>query len=352
MIEDFQNIYAHMGDKLSKAIYMDRLNYSITQDSNYLKNMVDMTVRNSVEWKRFCECLKEKSQNDKMYIFGAGIWGQILYKETKEFMRWGGIIDNQPEGKVIGDLDIVTLDQFMSRYDGNTVIVISSYKSGASMSAQLQKANIPSEKIIDGGNSIYRLTEGAIYFDLKELEPREAYEVFVDAGGFDGFTTKEFFRWCGGNGYSYCFDADTGNLDTLKDNLADYGNCEIIPKALWSESTVLSMRMTGNYASSVTGQKAGNDIQEIHAVALDDFIQEKKVTFIKMDIEGAELEAIKGAKRIIMEQRPRLAISIYHKAEDIWEIPQLLLKYYTGYKFYMRHYSFDGYDTVLYAIPE
>lgn len=71
-----------------------------------------------------------------------------------------------------------------------------------------------------------------------------------------------------------------------------------------------------------------------------------------MDIEGAELAALQGAKHIITEQHPKLAISIYHKMEDIWTIPRLLMEYYAGYKFYMRHYSFDGYDTVLYAVPE
>ena len=352
MIEDFQNIYTHMGDELSKEIYMDRLNYSITQDYHYINKMVDRSVRKRAEWEKFCECLKERAQSSEMYIFGAGIWGGILYNETKAFIQWSGVIDNQPMGKVVGDLDIVTLEQFMGRYNENAVIVISSYKNGASMSTQLQKANIPQEKIIDGGNSIYRLTEGAIYFDLKELEPRESYEVFVDGGGFDGLTTKEFFNWCGGNGYSYCFEADVSNVDTLKCNLADYTDYEVVSKALWSENTTLSMRMTGNFASSVTEQKVGDNVQEIHAVALDDFMREKVVTFIKMDIEGAELAALQGAKHIIMEQHPKLAISIYHKMEDIWTIPWLLMEYYDGYKFYMRHYSFDGYDTVLYAIPE
>ena len=75
------------------------------------------------------------------------------------------------------------------------------------------------------------------------------------------------------------------------------------------------------------------------------------VTFIKMDVEGAELEVIKGAKNIIMRQHPRLAVSIYHKIEDIWEIPTLILEYYSGYQLYLRHYSFSYYDTVLYAIP-
>lgn len=351
MIEDLQNIYAHMGDDLSREIYMDRLNYSVTHEYRYLEQMVDRTVRSRAEWKAFCECLKERAQSCEMYLFGAGIWGGILYNETRAFIPWRGVIDNQPEGKAIGDLPVMRLKQFVDQYDGNAVVVISSYKNGADMLAQMQETGILQDRIINGGEWINQLTEGSIYFDLKELGPRESFEVFVDAGGFDGFTTKEFFKWCGGNGYSYCFEADTGNIDTLKCRLAGYSNCEIVPKALWSENTELSMRMTGNFASSVVEGEVGGPIRKIQAVALDGFLEHKEATYIKMDIEGAEWEALLGAKRLIRERHPKLAVSIYHKAEDIWTIPKLLIEYYPGYTFYMRHYSFAGYDTVLYAIP-
>jgi hypothetical protein len=68
-----------------------------------------------------------------------------------------------------------------------------------------------------------------------------------------------------------------------------------------------------------------------------------------MDIEGAELNALKGARRIIEEQTPKLAICVYHKPKDIWEIPQLILDICPRYKFYLRHYSFSPTETVLYA---
>ena len=76
----------------------------------------------------------------------------------------------------------------------------------------------------------------------------------------------------------------------------------------------------------------------------------RKVTFLKMDIEGSELAALRGAERIIREQRPKLAICVYHKPEDLWEIPSLLLSYHPDYKLYLRHYSINETETVLYAI--
>ncbi len=69
-----------------------------------------------------------------------------------------------------------------------------------------------------------------------------------------------------------------------------------------------------------------------------------------MDIEGAELEALKGSERIIREQKPKLAISIYHKAEDFVDIPAWLLALAPEYKLYYRHYSLYKYETILYAM--
>ncbi len=73
-------------------------------------------------------------------------------------------------------------------------------------------------------------------------------------------------------------------------------------------------------------------------------------TFIKMDLEGAEYHALEGAKQTIQRYRPKLAISVYHKPEDIWEIPGVILNIHPGYKLYLRHYSIAAAETVVYAI--
>ena len=79
-------------------------------------------------------------------------------------------------------------------------------------------------------------------------------------------------------------------------------------------------------------------------------MNKEEVTFIKMDIEGAELKALKGAKNIILRDKPKLAISIYHKPEDIVEIPLFIKELVPEYKLYIRHYSNDSIETVLYAV--
>jgi FkbM family methyltransferase len=92
--------------------------------------------------------------------------------------------------------------------------------------------------------------------------------------------------------------------------------------------------------------------QNIPIFTLDEIAGSWFPTHIKMDIEGSEMEAIKGAVKIIKESRPKLAIAVYHKPRDIYEIPKYLSLTVPEYKYFLRAYGAHGYDTVLYAIPE
>lgn len=93
--------------------------------------------------------------------------------------------------------------------------------------------------------------------------------------------------------------------------------------------------------------ESGEEI--VRVTAIDEIIKEP-VTFLKLDIEGAELSAIKGAEKTIRRDKPKCAVSIYHKPEDIWEIPALLLEYNPDYRLFIRHYTLLQYETVLYAL--
>ena len=88
---------------------------------------------------------------------------------------------------------------------------------------------------------------------------------------------------------------------------------------------------------------------EIETVALDDVLAVKRITFIKMDIEGAEYEALLGARKLIMENRPRMAISVHHKFEDFVTLADLVLSMHPDYRIAFRHYGFDDLETVMYV---
>lgn len=135
---------------------------------------------------------------------------------------------------------------------------------------------------------------------------------------------------------------------------------EIIQAGLWSENTSLNFEALGNGSShfsqySSLGDMAsclreeGMQVEQVRAVSLDSYIEEA-VSFIKLDVEGAELETLKGAKNILLRNKPKLAICIYHKKEDLYEIPYYLKRLVPEYKLYIRHYSNFAHETVLYAV--
>lgn len=355
-----REIYQNLADSQSRMIYADRLSYSLTGDRCFIEDMVDRTLRQNPLWMSFCEAMEREAEKNRMMIFGAGIWGNILYQETEKRVLWEAVVDSDPQDKSVGELEVVAFDSFVENYAGETM-VLSSYKNGREMYRQIREAGIPDDRIMDAGSVIYELTEKAIYFDLDQCRAQRGQEIFIDAGGFDGLTTAQFMKWCDGKGYSYIFEPDERNQMLIRKNLKHIPNYEIVPKALWSGTARLVLNAKGSFASSVSksGENQETDLEAVSKEAIEsvsvddfaDFICEGRITYIKMDIEGAELEALQGAERVIRECKPKLAVSIYHKKEDIWEIPHLILTYCPDYRFYLRHYSFSEYDTVLYAVP-
>ena len=95
---------------------------------------------------------------------------------------------------------------------------------------------------------------------------------------------------------------------------------------------------------------AAEETNVIWTAAIDDIVGEDKVTFIKLDVEGAELRALQGAELSIRRHRPRLAISIYHKPEDVIEIPAYILSLHEDYRLDIRHYQMSACETILYAV--
>jgi hypothetical protein len=90
----------------------------------------------------------------------------------------------------------------------------------------------------------------------------------------------------------------------------------------------------------------------IQVVQLDEFLTDAEINFVKMDIEGAEMEALEGMTNLIKNHAPHLAISVYHKPSDLWIIGNSLHQRFPGfYNFYLRMYGEQTFDTILYAVP-
>lgn len=242
------------------------------------------------------------------------------------------------------------LSDFNSQYSEGIVIINSflGYKRDIdidTISRKLREEEVTPTSIINYDEVNKTLTSKQ-YFDLPNFDYRNM-RTFVDGGCFDGSDVISFFNNSRQkNLFSWAFEPECDNFKKCNINLQPYTeNLKLLNLGLWSEST--NLNFISNGMSSYIMSEGNNTIE---VIKLDDILTDEKIDFIKMDIEGAEINALIGAKDIITRQKPNLAICIYHKPEHLWEIPALLLNYVPEYKFHIRHYSLYINETVLYAM--
>ncbi len=183
------------------------------------------------------------------------------------------------------------------------------------------------------------------YFD-KEIVPTCRDIVFVDGGGYVGDTASRVIDNYPDFKKIYLIEPIAENLRIAKRDLAEYENIEYLHVGLSNKKTTLYFNEEKSFSSIY-----GNGTQSVEVDKLDNLIDEK-VDFIKLDIEGAEQDAIDGMSKIIKRDKPILAICIYHKAEDWYKIPQKVLAINSEYKIYLRHYMEGIFESVLYFVPK
>ena len=171
-------------------------------------------------------------------------------------------------------------------------------------------------------------------------------EIFVDIGAYTGDTVQEFVATVKGNyKHIYAFEPDERSFCLLKDNTKDISDISLIQKGVGNQITQAGISSKGT--ASVIG--TGGDYQ-IQIDTLDHALAGIPVTYIKMDIEGMESNAIRGAANIIRTYKPKLAVCIYHSDRDMVNLPKLILNLNPDYKLYIRHYTNCLLETVCYAI--
>lgn len=189
------------------------------------------------------------------------------------------------------------------------------------------------------------------YFDLDLLSFCKN-EVFVDVGAYTGDTVLDYIASYGMS-YNkiYCYEITESMVLYIKNNFSNLPNIEIRNLAVAEKAGKLYLDANSTSASANRVKEAGVDA--VNAVSLDEDIKEK-ISMIKMDIEGGEISAIKGAKEHIKNDLPKLFISVYHSNDDIITIPKLIRSYTDKYDFYLRYYGGNLYATeiVLICLPK
>lgn len=347
--ENFATVYRNLADEESRSCFEARVKYALSGNLLSWWEYIHNFQRDYFGWD--IEYLSDPHyQGKKIVIFGAGKYGSHAYyvlKHSSLSDRLTGFIDNNPSlggGQLYG-LPVVSPYELMKSAD-DYVVVIGSSAHGLTMYRQLCYMGFPQYNIYIPREGRLVGVTGHQYFDVF---PPIHDEVFVDAGCYDGWTSRDFAEWCHGvYRHIYAFEPTSDMAEVCRKNFSTWGMKDVTlhQKVCWSSTGTVGFSVsTTRSASSVTSCEGNAE-----AISIDDVLNGSPVSFIKMDVEGSELEALKGAEASIRRYRPRLAISIYHKPEDIFEIPAYIISIHRDYQLYIRHYTSDIWETILYAI--
>jgi FkbM family methyltransferase len=197
-----------------------------------------------------------------------------------------------------------------------------------------------------GDFSDQRIARGAQYFpeDLFELT---GHEVFIDCGAYNGDTIHDF-RQASNDQFKriIAFEPDRHNFESLRSGINGDARIAVYPYAVGARREML------RFAEAGTGSRVSSGGGcEIQAVSLDEVLEGISPTYIKLDIEGSEPDALEGARKTIMTHRPKMAVCAYHAPDHLWRIPQMLNDLLPDSLLTLRAHCADGFDCVCYCLP-
>jgi FkbM family methyltransferase len=210
----------------------------------------------------------------------------------------------------------------------------------------------------DGNRYILDCTSGLEYYLFRRqyfyskngisIAPKSG-DYVIDAGACMGDTALVFSNAVGSAGKVFAFDPVFEHLEIMKHNILNfqYNNVFAIPYGVSNIEVNCEPLVINSYNPGFRANTQNVPLCSIDAFVIKNDVP--KVDFIKMDIEGSELDAITGAKESIQKFKPQLAISLYHKPNDIFELIKLIKTNFPFYKIYIDHYTIHQEETVMYC---
>ncbi len=349
LISEIEN---RLADELSRDLFYIRLKNMIYRNENELIHEI-FNIGEKYGWMweipKLDEVYESITDIAGIVIFGCGVVGRQAYRLLRA-SRYKDVplffCDNKAAnwGEEISGCKVISPHQLISHYR-DCICIVGSSRYRHDIFEQLLEEGFPKNRIVYSGASAVYGTIGWQYFDY--LSP-EKNEVFIDGGIYDGTSSGDFVKWTNGKYEAiYGFEANPYCIEKCRRFYTDHKihNVEFIGKGLWDKKAKLGF--AGDFSQASRLSDEGNEVVDLDSI--DNVLKGRKATFIKMDIEGAEYRALLGAKETIKKYRPRMALSVYHKPQDIIEIPALLLEYSGDYKFALRQYTSIADETILYV---
>ena len=251
--------------------------------------------------------------------------------------------------------DWVIQCQIVSDFHGGTSLPVD--WDGAPFPAEVWKkleeqAEAMTSGFVKGDYSLDRIDTWILEsYAIKGVCEAEPGDIVLDCGTFTGNTSLYFSQKVGPSGRVYGFEASPSTFARYAENMRELANVTPVHAAVHNGCGTLFLAGDGAAGASVLHASG----VEVPAISLDEFFRTndlKRVDFIKMDVEGAEKNALEGAQEIIRTWLPKMALSAYHRADDLICIPEHIESIAPGrYTFRLRHFSNCLYETVLFCAP-
>lgn len=367
-IDKFRKLYGLLQDEQSKEIFNAR--FALDMDIWSIPAIERLMSLARFKGQALMECfrplkdeLKGLNQaNKKIILYGTAETGKLLaimlHLEHIDFYGFcGRHAERFPDG--LFGKPVLSPDELVNNgiTGGYYVVPAVGVHSYPEITEFLRKHSYPKDHILDWVDmSIY--DEENEYLEFPALYRHGT--AFIDGGCYDCQNSYRFAEWCGGEYSSIiAFEPDPGNYAKCCKQAQDIPlpNFQLINAGLSSREGAAVFNAKSSVGSHIESVPAEFNVKHsedtnmitIRTVAIDDIIGERTVGFIKLDIEGAELDALHGAKSTILRDKPLLAVCVYHLRGDVFAIMDYLHQLLPEYRFLLRHTSMSPAGTILYA---
>jgi len=348
---ELRNVYNSLQDEKSKEVFVVRHMFYSTGNRSYF-DRIQVGQRKKYDYKEIM--LQDLPQLQNCVLFGMGQLG----KQYCDYILMNGgdvfcFLDNNSDlwGESYANRSCVSPDKFFNEVHCNHPIVISVFPLFFKMQIykDLRRRSItPCDIYCLDDNIVFEPSCDAKnqYFD-KDIIHFGEDEVYINGGCFNFGTCIEFLKHCPNPKKIYAFECSEVQFEACENaiNNCSFKNVEFFKKGLYDSTKTIYGSVGWN--NQFVAKKSMD--YKVEVTSIDETVDDK-VTFITMDIEGSELAALRGAENTIKRDRPKLAISVYHKPDDLIEIPRYILSLVPEYRLYLRHYSNLHTETVLYAV--
>lgn len=310
VLEEMGKVYHMLEDEESKFIYVNKLNYLITGEMQYIKKIVNRCLPRFPVYDRtkgMSYLIANLPKDRQIILYGTGQDAEKVFRYFNNRDNLFGFCDKDREKQKLGfhGYQVISPEELLCMND--VCIIICSRQYGGEMKEYLSANGISERDVYDIREYLLMGSENT-YFGEGFLHYSDQ-EIFIDAGCNDLSTTVHLARICPGVKKIYAFEPDAENYKKCQDRwereCRRLPETVLIPKGVWSRKKRLNFNARASAASCI--DEKGADIVEV--VSIDETVKSgDHVTFIKMDIEGAELEALKGARSVIQRDKPKCAV--------------------------------------------